>query len=46
MTDEAFFPGYCADLVGAKPGETREFDIDVPADFPVEGMPGRRSTTR
>ncbi|HZH98460.1 MAG TPA: trigger factor [Fimbriimonadaceae bacterium] len=42
MTDEAFFPGYCANLVGAKPGETREFDIDVPGDFPVEGMPGQK----
>jgi trigger factor len=40
MTEEAFFPGYCAHLVGARPGETREFDIVVPADFPVEGMPG------
>ncbi|MES2569157.1 MAG: trigger factor [Verrucomicrobiota bacterium] len=42
MTDEAFFPGYCANLVGALPGETREFDIEVPADFPVEGMPGQK----
>lgn len=41
MTDEAFFPGYCAALVGAKIGETREFDVTVPADFPVEGMPGK-----
>jgi trigger factor len=41
MTDEAFFPGYCAALVGAKIGETREFDVTVPADFPVEGMPGQ-----
>ena len=40
MTEEAFFPGYCAHLLGAKPGETREFEIVVPADFPVEGMPG------
>jgi trigger factor len=42
MTEEAFFPGYCANLVGANIGETREFDIDVPADFPVEGMPGSK----
>ncbi len=42
MTDEAFFPGYCAHLVGANIGETREFDIEVPADFPVEGMPGSK----
>ncbi len=40
MTDEAFFPGYCTQLVGAKAGEAREFDVEVPADFPVEGMPG------
>ena len=42
MTDEAFFPGYCANLVGANPGETREFDVTVPQDFPVEGMPGKQ----
>ncbi len=41
MTDEAFFPGYCAALVGAKIGERREFDVTVPDDFPVEGMPGK-----
>ena len=40
MTDEAFFPGYCAHLVGAKANDVREFDIVVPQDFPVEGMPG------
>jgi trigger factor len=40
MTDEAFFPGFCQQLVGANVGDTREFDIVVPADFPVEGMPG------
>lgn len=42
MTDEAFFPGYCANLVGASIGETREFDVEVPTDFPVEGMPGTK----
>lgn len=42
MTPEAFFPGYAAALVGAKPGETRTFDIDVPAEFPVEGMGGQK----
>jgi trigger factor len=40
MTDEAFFPGYCANLVGAKANDVREFDIVVPQDFPVAGMPG------
>ncbi|HEV7866440.1 MAG TPA: trigger factor [Chthoniobacteraceae bacterium] len=42
MTEEAFFPGYCAALVDAKPGETRSFEVEVPADFPVEGMPGQK----
>jgi trigger factor len=42
MTDEAFFPGYCAQLTGMNIGETREFDITVPDDFPVEGMPGTK----
>ncbi len=42
MTPEAFFPGYAEALVGAKPGETRTFDIDVPAEFPVEGMGGQK----
>jgi trigger factor len=42
MTEEAFFPGYCAALVGAKPGEARSFTVDVPADFPVEGMAGQK----
>jgi trigger factor len=41
MTDEAFFPGFCQALVGAKPGETREFDVTVPDDFPVDDMPGK-----
>jgi trigger factor len=42
MTDEAFFPGFCAALVDAKPGESRSFEVEVPADFPVEGMPGQK----
>lgn len=41
MTPEAFFPGYCAALEGARPGDVREFDIVVPDDFPVEGMNGK-----
>ncbi len=42
MTEEAFFPGFCEALLGAKPDETRKFTIEVPADFPVEGMPGQK----
>ncbi len=42
MTDASFFPGFCAHLVGAKPGDVREFQIEVPADFPVEGFGGQK----
>jgi trigger factor len=42
MVHEAFFPGFSEALEGAKPGETRSFDIEVPADFPVEGLPGQK----
>ena len=42
MTDEAFFPGFCQALVDAKPNDTRNFTIEVPPDFPVEGMPGQK----
>ncbi len=42
MTEEAFFPGFCAALVDAKPGDKRVFEVEVPADFPVEGMSGQK----
>lgn len=42
MTEEAFFPGFCAQLEGARPGDVREFQIEVPADFPVEGFGGQK----
>ncbi len=42
MTDEAFFPGFCAHLTGARPGYVREFQIEAPADFPVEGFGGQK----
>ena len=42
MTDEAFFPGFCQNLVGVKKGENRKFQIEVPADFPIEGLPGQK----
>ena len=42
MTDASFFPGFCAHLVGAKAGEKREFQVEVPADFPVEGFGGHK----
>lgn len=42
MTEEAFFPGFCGHLLEARPGDVREFQIEVPADFPVEGFGGQK----
>ncbi|MEP6669291.1 MAG: trigger factor [Chthoniobacter sp.] len=42
MVHEAFFPGFSEALVGTKPGETRKFEVEVPAEFPVEGLPGQK----
>lgn len=44
LTPEAFFPGFADHLVGAKAGESRTFDIDVPADFPVKELAGQKIT--
>lgn len=40
LTDEAFLPGFCPALVGARPGETRVFPVTVPADFALAEMAG------
>ena len=42
MTPESFLPGFCEALLGAAPGEAREFDVEVPADFPVSQLIGRK----
>lgn len=41
MTPEAFFPGFAEQLVGASVGDTRSFDLPVPADFPIEDLKGK-----
>jgi len=42
ITPEAFFPGFCDNLIGAKAGDEREFEISVPEDFQVEEMRGQK----
>lgn len=41
LTAETFLPGFSEQLVGAATGETREFDLVVPAEFPVAELPGK-----
>jgi trigger factor len=42
LTPEALFKGFSDNLAGAQVGETRTFDVEVPSDFPVEEMAGRK----
>ena len=39
---QTLLPGFSEALVGANVGETREFGLDVPADFPLESIKGKR----
>jgi trigger factor len=41
LTAETFLPGFSDQLVGASTGETREFDIVVPAEFPISELTGK-----
>jgi len=38
LTADTFLPGFSEKIVGAAVGETREFDLTVPADFPVADL--------
>lgn len=40
LTKEAFFPGFSEQIYGANIGETRTFQLEVPADFPVKELAG------
>lgn len=37
-----FLPGFCEAIVGMNPGETREFAIELPMDFPVTDLQARK----
>jgi len=40
MSPQTFLPGFCDQLLGAKPGDARAFQIELPADFPVKELAG------
>lgn len=37
-----FLPGFCEAVVGMNPAETREFSIDLPADFPDSALAAKK----
>lgn len=42
MNEESMWPGFCTGLTGAKEGEEREITVDVPEDFGVAGLRGKK----
>jgi trigger factor len=40
MAEESFLPGFCAGLVGAKDGDTRDISVTIPDDYPGEELRG------
>ena len=38
LDEKSFLPGFCAQLVGMTPGETREVPVTLPEDFPLEQL--------
>lgn len=42
MAPTALLPGFCDALVGAKAGETRSFPVELPADFALEDLAGKK----
>ena len=38
LDENSFLPGFCAQLVGMNPGESRDIPVAIPDDFPVEQL--------
>ena len=43
LGDERLIPGFEAEVVGLKPGETKGFDITFPDDYPEESLKGQQA---
>lgn len=41
LDEQAFLPGFAAQLEGMHPGDSREINLTMPEDFPVEEMKNR-----
>jgi trigger factor len=43
VMEENFLPGFCAQIVGMNPGETRSVQVDFPGEFQVPELAGKRA---
>jgi len=44
VTEDAFLPGFCPQVIGMRPGQEKEISVDLPADFPAKELAGHRVT--
>ena len=44
LDEESFLPGFCEQLLGLKAGDTKEFDVGLPEEMPVEELKGQTLT--
>jgi trigger factor len=44
LDEKAFLPGFCSQLVGMSPGDSKEITITLPEDFPVKDVANREMT--
>jgi trigger factor len=42
IEDSSFLPGFCAHLQGLEIGGTKEFDLELPADFPAKELASKQ----
>ncbi|MBI3180609.1 MAG: FKBP-type peptidyl-prolyl cis-trans isomerase [Myxococcales bacterium] len=43
LQPEALLPGFAEGIVGTKVGESAEVELELPADYPVEGLRGKKA---
>ncbi|HVF71966.1 MAG TPA: trigger factor [Chthoniobacterales bacterium] len=43
LAPDNFLPKFCEQIVGMKPGDTRSVQVDLPADFPVTEIAGKKA---
>jgi len=46
MDGDSMWPGFCAGLTGARPGEERAVEVEVPAEFAVAALRGKKISHR
>jgi trigger factor len=43
VAPDNFLPGFCEQIVGMNPGETRSVQVEIPAEFPMAELAGKKA---